>query len=117
MIIILKEYPALHTAIKKALPRYKKHKAILVFADTITPNDTYWDGGSRSGYAVYNRDGKFISGIDAPGAPPQFGGSKPIPHKIAPDTMVLKTGTFRGKQAIVFIYLPIWNTSSLAINY
>jgi hypothetical protein len=106
MIIILKEYPELHTAIKKALPRYKKQKAILVFADSVTPNDTCWDGGSRSGYAVYNLDGSFISGIDAPSAPVQFGGSSPKPHTIAPNTMVLKTGTFRGKPATVFVYLP-----------
>jgi hypothetical protein len=103
-IIKIKEYPAIKSALKRAIPRYKKHSAIVCTADSLEISGTYWDGGSISSYLLCDLNGNNVESIPGSSAPPQFGGSLPETFQIPENKMVLKLGTFCGKPATVFIY-------------
>ena len=105
MIIELKDYPALKNQVLRVLPKYRKHKAIVVFADSVEMHDTAWDGGSRSSYSFLNT--ATGSMYDAPQyAPPQFGGPREAPRRQIPaGTIGISCGIFCGKPATVTVYL------------
>jgi hypothetical protein len=103
-IIKIKEYPTIKSALKRAIPRYKKHSAIVCTANSLEISGTYWDGGSISSYLLCDLDGSNVESIPGSSAPPQFGGSLPETFQIPENKMVLKLGTFCGKPATVFIY-------------
>lgn len=105
MIIELKDHLALKMQLLRLIPKYRKHKAIIVITDSIDMVGTYWDGGSRSSYSFMN----MATGAEffAPQYnPPQFGGPQVAPKiEIKPGTLCVSTGTFRGKIATATVYL------------
>ena len=105
MNLTLKDYPTLAKAIKKAMPRYRKHKVSVVQANRITPYGGYWDGGSIDYWNAYSLYGEFLCHVPTPSAPPQFGGGKPQPFDIPDHMMVIKSGVFCGKPSYLTIYL------------
>lgn len=92
-----------NAAVKKLVlaadPAYRKHKASLNVADTMTLSGTYWDGGSRSTYtAVDIATGRASTAEQF--APPQFNGPSAAPRVAIPDGIaIVETGTFCGKPA------------------
>jgi len=104
MIIQLKQYPELKAFIKTALPHYRKHKAIVLFAEQYEVTPSHWDGGSID----YHATADYPSGGDskAESVPFNFLGkyeTRTIP--ITPNRCVFSYGTFRGKEACIAIYL------------
>jgi hypothetical protein len=82
----------------------KKRKLILIEArDSVTINDGYWDGGSRSEYWIVQRDGKVLP-VNYSKNPPQFGGTETI-VPITEDMALVRGGTFRGEIAHLTVYV------------
>ena len=100
--IKLKDYPEFRDVVRAVSPGYRKHGALLTHTDTVTPNGTYWDGGTISHYYCF--DHGRVYPVPAPTAPPQFGGGKPEAFKIPPGAFVVSVGTFCGKPATAHIY-------------
>jgi hypothetical protein len=105
-IIDLKSNRELLLFMKRAMPHYRKHKVIVVNTDSVEPHGTSWDGGSRSSYAIYSKNGDYKGMVPAPTAPPQFGGGYAKPYTLAADEIVISAGIFRGKTATATLYIP-----------
>jgi len=79
---------------------YRKHAVIVHIGTSAELHGTYWDGGSRSSYALV--DTRRIGTIRTfpQYAPPQFGGpSEPVRVDIRPGQALQERGTFCGKTA------------------
>jgi hypothetical protein len=105
MIVDLKDYPRLKNQVLRAVPTYRKHKAIIVFTTGVEMHDTFWDGGSRSSYSFFNTANG--TQVFAPQyAPPQFGGPRVAPRmELVPGTLGISTGIFNGKTATATVFL------------
>ena len=105
MIVDLKDYPALKNQMLRAVPGYRKHKAIIVFTTGVEMSGTFWDEGSRSSYSFFNTANG--SQVFAPQyAPPQFGGPRVTPRmELVPGTIGISTGIFNGKAATATVFL------------
>lgn len=114
---VLKDVPSLKALINVALP-YRKTKAFVTLADTVTLSGTYWDGGSRSTYTAVN-----IATLRVATAkqynPPQFGGPTMAPKvELPPGVAIVEHGTFCGKPSTARVYvrpqdLAAWPGSNL----
>lgn len=62
--------------------------------------NSYWDGGSRDSYSVFDLNGQFIE------TPPSGNGLDKLadPYVIQPGTLLMETGVFCGKPATVCFY-------------
>ena len=83
----------------------------------MTPNNTYYDGGSISWYSSVNLITGEREQIDAPTAPPQFGGGKAQPFKLSDNIIVVQFGMFRGKTAAPHIYATETALKTLGVDY
>jgi len=104
MIVELKQHPRLAAFVKRAMPSYRKHKVIVSRCVTVTLDNGYWDGGSRSVYAQHGADGNSLPALRYPTAPVQFGGSLPPEFTIPAGVIVSDCGTFCGKQATLSLF-------------
>ena len=105
MAIDLKNAPEIKRIVLAADPSYKKHKAIVTFADHITISGTYWGGGSRSTYTAVNIN-TLATGSAPQFNPPQFGGPKTDPKVEIPEGIaIVETGFFCGKVMIACVTL------------
>ena len=101
--VVLKERPELKERINR-VSSYRKHKAFLVHADTVTPTGTYWDGGSRAAYYHVPAQGAVVP-LEQPTAPPQFGGAEPEPFLIPRGDCVVRLTVFRGKPGVATVFV------------
>ena len=124
----LKTVPDLKAAIQAAFPRYARHKAFVsVFHPGVRVN-SYWDGGSRSEFAVVELE--TLTRHELPTAShPYFDiarkgltnaatpdGAVKVDHvgnvelQILPDGFVLvEAGTFCGKPSTAHVFVPASN--------
>ncbi|MDH3978100.1 MAG: hypothetical protein OEU86_06255 [Gammaproteobacteria bacterium] len=104
--VLIKEFPKLQATLKKAIPGYRKHKAMVVATDTVIPTGTCWSGGSRVSYLLVTIDGRNVRHMPAPTAPTQFGGStaEDCRHSLLNNEIALSVGTFNGRTAMVTVY-------------
>lgn len=100
--ITLKEHPELLRIVRKVSPKYRKHKAFLSEASSITNHGSYWDGGSRKSVWLVNSQG-FVSAVPGPTAPSQFGGGGSITTPLPRGSYAVEVGVFRGKTATATI--------------
>jgi hypothetical protein len=100
-VIIKKGEPkfnALRNIVSAGGPQYRKHAVIVHIGTSAELHGTYWDGGSRSSYALV--DTRRIGAIRTfpQYAPPQFGGPQTTPRvDIQPGKAILERGFFCGK--------------------
>jgi hypothetical protein len=125
--IELKTAPELKRLVTAAFPGYKKHRAFLcVFGERGHNINSYWDGGSRSEYAIVELATMRRQSLPT-ASHPYFDVARnglanaesdviSVDHvgnvtlKILPDGFALvEAGTFCGKQATACIYLPASN--------
>jgi hypothetical protein len=112
-ILECKAHPELLRVIRAADSKYKKHKAILVVSESVTLSGTYWDGGSRSSYCAVNLETLRV-GPAPQYNPPQFGGPRSDPKCDIPvGVVIVKLGTFCGKQATATLYVHPENVAKL----
>jgi hypothetical protein len=67
-------------------------------------NSGYWDGGSRSSYSGWTKNGNAVT-LSYPSAPPQFGGGEAPKVPLREDFGVMRGGVFRGKDAHLTLYV------------
>jgi hypothetical protein len=94
------KFNALRDIVSAGGPQYRKHAVIVTIGTSAELHGTYWDGGSRSSYALV--DTRRIGTIRTfpQYAPPQFGGpSEPVRVDIRPGQALQERGTFCGKPA------------------
>lgn len=112
--VTLSDFPEISRLIKHACniqsTTYKKRKAFVHCVNTLFTN-TYWDGGSRSTYAIVNLRTGQVSPY-AQYAPPQFGGNAPT-IELDNDTAVIETGIFCGKPATASVFVNAENFNKL----
>lgn len=115
MIVELKSHPEVLRVIRAVSPSYRKAKAIIVTAERVELNGTYWDGGSRSSYCGVDLASMREVGNGAPQyAPPQFGGPRITPTVELPEgRAIVKLGTFQGKTATATVYINPANMAKL----
>ena len=101
MIVKVKSSAALR-ALARAF-RYRRHDIIIMDCDSVELSGGYWDGGSRSWYAIYTPP-TTIHTLRYPKTPPQFGGADPEPFEIPRGSYVVEGGIFRGKGAHLTIF-------------
>lgn len=96
--------PSLQPLIKATFPEYRGRKPVTLIAATeVAFTNLYWDGGSRSTYAVVTLDG-FRPFTLPQDNPPQFGGSRDTPrHALPPGVAVIENPTICGKQGALRI--------------
>lgn len=112
-IVDLKDHPELIRVIRAVDPKYRKHKAIVHVAAKVALSGTYWDGGSRSSYAAVNLTTLAV-GSAGGYAPPQFGGPRTDPEVDLPEgAVIVRTGTFCGKQAAATVFINPANVAKL----
>lgn len=117
MIIKRKENPAVDSFLKRAMPKYRKHSVIIVESDSVTPQTTYWDGGSINYYDAYSIAGAHLGRVRAPTAPPQFGGGEARAFPIDDFTVVIRAGVFRGKTATVSLHATKDTLRKFGLNF
>ena len=100
-----KDIPGIDTMLKRVAPKNRKRSVIVVSAESVTPNDTTWDGGTRYSYHACLLDGRQVSYVPAPTAPAHFGGGEAVAFAIEPGHAVVKLGTFCGKTATPTVYI------------
>jgi hypothetical protein len=83
--------------------RYRRHDIIIMDYDSVELIGGYWDGGSRSAYALYTPPST-ITALRFPTDPPQFGGATPKTFEIPSGSFVVEGGIFRGKPAHLTIF-------------
>ena len=116
MIVNLKDYSKLKNWIQFADLSYRKQKAIVVIADSVSLFGTYWDGGSRNSYTFINMDTRTLK-FGEQYAPAQFGGPKETPEIVLnPGTICVSTGVFCGKKATATVYLNIADKDQLGLS-
>ena len=115
--IELKNHPEIKRVVLAALPNYKKHKAFVHVAETVSLSGTYWDSGSRSTYtAVRLADGYSLGAPQY--APPQFGGPRETPVvEIPSGVVIVETGIFCGKPATASVTIsPVDATKFIGVR-
>lgn len=95
--------------IVESVEKYRKHDIVVQHYDTVELHDTYWDGGSRSSYALVAHVTTRPSCIRRYPhyAPSQFGGPKESPRieLKTPGFAIVTTGMFCGKTATATVTL------------
>lgn len=84
---------------------YRRKKVRVVATETVTLHDLNWSGGTRNEYcAVYLRDGKVKKA-------PMLGNPHPMENEyegariaMRPDILIISTGVFMGKPAMMTIF-------------
>ena len=113
--ITLSDFPEISRLIKHTCniqsTTYKKRKAFVQSRTKVELSNTYWDGGSRSTYAIVNLTTGQVSPC-AQYAPPQFGGNAPT-IELDNDTAVIETGIFCGKPATASVFVSPENYNKL----
>ena len=100
-----KDLPGIDTLLKRVAPKNRKHSVTIITTNGVTPHDTCWDGGTRYSYLSCTLDGRNVSSVPAPTAPPQFGGAVAREFAIVPGRAVVKLGTFCGKTATPTVFV------------
>lgn len=92
----------------------RKFKAV-VTSEPVTLSDTYWDGGTRSTYALINLStGARLPASGKALSPPQFGGAvEPIRVNIPSGFALVKHSIFCGKDTGLTIYVRPENAAHL----
>jgi len=124
---LLKEHPELSAVIRAAFPAYRKTKAYLsMFSGNGIDINSYWDGGSRHEYAIVDlatlqrkslptRTHPYFDiarqGLaNAENADITVDDKGNVTLKRLPDGFALvQAGTFCGKPATAFVYVPFSN--------
>lgn len=85
---------------------YRKRHARVAFVPSLTPSGQYWDGGSRTWYALFNWESgnPLSSTVPNEGRFPCFRESE---FQIPPGACVAATGVFRGKAATLCLYVNL----------
>jgi len=99
-----KAYPKIDAIIKRVNNRNRKQSATVYEQDSLTPNGTYWDGGSIAGYVCASIAGFSYHPISAPTAPSQFGGGDAKEFTITDDVIVIRFGVLQGRTLSPSIY-------------
>lgn len=101
MLVNTKDSPMLQE-IMKALS-VRKQTANVLSAVEVPLSGTWWDGGSRSMYFVYNLISQRATKLPQYD-PPQYGGPKETPIHVIADGTVLVRNDQRGQQKYITVY-------------
>ena len=88
------------TAAEAALLGARRRKATLAVVEAgseVECTGTYWDGGSRSAYALLDTATRRLSAVPCPTDPPQFGGGDAPRVSIEAGAVLVQCGTYCGK--------------------
>ena len=101
----LSDNSRLATLVKALNPGYRKRSVNVKVTETVTLHQAYWDGGSRTHYHPATFAGTLLRTplVNAPW--PNRPASAEF--RLSPDTLVYTHGTFRGKQAIMTIFVSM----------
>jgi hypothetical protein len=114
MITTLKDNPKIAELVRRALPRYKKHKAIVTYTDHVELTGLNWDGGSRSDYTLV-LDGRAEPVGDHIAAP---WNNKDEGRRIdlLPGQYCVRSGTFCGKDATAHLYIRASDLAAMGVS-
>ena len=117
MLIKRKAHPELFARLQEFFPAgYRKHSvAVIETANPVPLTGRFWDEGSRSDWSACDLNGRSVSfgHVD----PPQFGGPQKNQQVVPqPNLIVRRSGIFRGKQALLFLYMHPDTRNKLGIS-
>jgi len=89
--------------IASLFPSYRKRKVVLYEGNSVSLTGLNWDGGSRSDYTLVDLNTRATVTIGDHMSPPWNNKDEGRKFDLKPGQAIVRTGTFCGKQATMFI--------------